>query len=123
LKPRSEEYLREADRFLAAARVLLTAEIPENSAAEAYHAMFSAARAALSELDREARSHHGTWSLFDQLFVQQGLFDDRLRDAARNAEELRYESDYRLGGASQDEAKRVLADAEEFVAAIRAMFA
>jgi uncharacterized protein len=122
VKPRSEEYLGEADRFLAAARVLLEAKLPENSAAEAYKAMFSAARAALSELDREARSHNGTWALFDQLFVRQGQFDDRLRGAARNAEELRYDSDYRLGGASQEEAGSVLADAEEFVVALRAMF-
>ena len=122
MKPRSEEYLGEADRFLAAARVLLEAELPENSAAEAYHAMFSAAGAALSELDRDARTHHGTWTLFDRLFIRQDLFDARLRDAARNAEELRYDSDYRLGGATQQEANRVLADAEEFVAAVRAMF-
>jgi uncharacterized protein (UPF0332 family) len=122
LRPRSEEYLREADGFLAAARVLLNATLPENSAAEAYQAMFSAARAALSELDREARTHHGTWTLFDQLFVSQDLFEGRLRDAARNAEELRYDSDYRLGGATQQEAQRVLADAEEFVTAVRAMF-
>ena len=71
MKRRSEEYLAQADRFLAAARVLFEAQLPENSAAEAYQAMFSAARAALSELDREARSHHGTWNLFDQLFVWQ----------------------------------------------------
>ncbi|HEV2773288.1 MAG TPA: HEPN domain-containing protein [Thermoleophilaceae bacterium] len=121
MKRRSEEYLGEADRFLGAARVLLEAKLSENSAAEAYQAMFSAARAALSELDREARTHHGTWTLFDQLFIRQDLFERRLRDAARNAEELRYDSDYRLGGASQEEARRVLADAEEFVAAVRAM--
>jgi uncharacterized protein (UPF0332 family) len=123
LKPRSEEYLREADRFLAAARVLLEAQLPENSAAEAYQAMFSAARAALSERDREARTHRGTWSLFEDLFVRPGAFENRLRTAARNAEELRYDSDYRLGGASQDDAAGVLADAEEFVAAVRTMFA
>lgn len=122
MRPRSEEYLSEADRFLTAARVLLEAKLPENSAAEAYQAMFSAARAALSELNREAKTHHGTWTLFDQLFVRHGQFEGRLRDAARDAEELRYDSDYRLGGASQEDAKRVLADAEEFIAAVRMMF-
>ena len=122
MKPRSEEYLREADRFLASARVLLEAKLPENSAAEAYQAMFTAARAALSERDREAKTHTGTWSLFDGFFVREGAFAEHLRDAARNAEELRYDSDYRLGGASQEEAKRVFADAEEFVTAVRAMF-
>jgi uncharacterized protein (UPF0332 family) len=122
LKPRSQEYLQEADRFLTAAGVLLEAKLPENSAAEAYQAMLFAARAALSEREREARTHSGTWSLFEELFVRPGAFDSRLRTAARNAEELSYESDYRLGGASEDDAKSVLADAEEFVAAVRAMF-
>jgi uncharacterized protein (UPF0332 family) len=122
VKPRSAEYLGEAERFLAAARVLLDAELPQNAAAEAYRAMFSAARAALSEADREARTHHGTWVLFDQLFVSQGVIEARLRDAARNAEELRYDSDYRLGGATQEEAKRVMADAEELVAVVRMRF-
>lgn len=107
---------------MTAARVLLEAKLPENSAAEAYQAMFSAARAALSEFNREAKTHSGTWSLFDQLFVLTGAFEARLTDAARNAEELRHDSDYRLGGASQEEAERVLVDAEEFVAAVRAMF-
>jgi uncharacterized protein (UPF0332 family) len=122
LKPRSEEYLSEADRFLKAARVLLEAGISQNSAAEAYQAMWSAACAALSELDREARTHRGTWSLFDELFVKRDLFDGDLFRAARTAEELRYDSDYRLGGATADEAKRVLAQAEEFVAGVREIF-
>lgn len=106
---------------MAAARVLLDARLPENAAAEAYQAMFSAARAALSERDREAKTHRGTWSLFEDMFVRPGAFEERLRTAARNAEELRYDSDYRLGGASQEEAKRALADAEDFVAATRSM--
>ena len=48
-----------------------------------------------------------------------------LRNASgrrRETEELRYDSDYRLGGASEEEAKRVLADAVDFLAAVRAMF-
>jgi uncharacterized protein (UPF0332 family) len=108
---------------LAAAQALLDAKLPKNSAAEAYRAMFCAAGAALSERDREAKTHRGTWSQFEDLFVRPGAFEDRLRTAARNAEELRYDSDYRMGGASQEEAKRVMADAEEFVAAVRAMLA
>jgi uncharacterized protein (UPF0332 family) len=104
LKPRSQEYLDEAQRFLKAARILLDAGIPENAAAEAYQAMWSAACAALSEVGREARTHRGTWSLFDELFVRTGVLDGDLLRAARNAEELRYDSDYRLGGATTDEA-------------------
>ena len=122
MKPRSEDYLTEADRFLRAAGVLLGAGIPENAAAEAYQAMWAAARAALSEIDREARTHKGTWSQFDECFVRAGVFDWELLRAARNAEEHRYDSDYRLGGATQDEAEGVLADALHFVATVRRAF-
>ncbi len=45
-----------------------------------------------------------------------------LRRLARNAEELRYDSDYRLGGATLEEARSVLSQAEEFVAAVGAIF-
>lgn len=122
MKPRSQDYLREAERFLKAAHVLLDAGIPENSAAEAYQAMWSAARAALSEVGREAKTHTGTWSLFDELFVKTEVLDQELLRAARDAEELRYDSDYRLGGATAGEAERALADADRFVAAIREAF-
>lgn len=123
MKRRSEEYLREAERFLAAARVLLEAEISENAASEAYRAMLCAASAALSEEDREAKTHRGTWSLFDTLFVRTARFDKDLRDAARDAQELRLDSDYRLGGATPEEASAVLSAAERFVAAVSEMFA
>lgn len=123
MRQRSKDLLADAARFLYAARVLLDAEIPENSASEAYYAMHFAARATLSEEDRDAKTHRGTWSQFDELFVQTGRFDKRLRDAARNAEELRLDSDYRLGGASRDEAAEVLASAREFVASVKDRFA
>lgn len=121
MKPRSQDYLDEANRFLKAARVLLDAGIPENAAAEAYQAMWAAARAALSEVDRETKTHKGTWSLFDEHFVRTGAIDRELLRAARNAEELRYDSDYRLAGATADEAERSLADAERFVAVVGAV--
>lgn len=115
--------MAEADRFLAAARVLLDAGIPENSASESYQAMFCAASAALSEVDRHARTHSGIWSQFDTFFITTDVFDRDLRRAARNAEELRYDSDYRLGGADPEQARTTLEDAERFVAAVREMFA
>jgi uncharacterized protein (UPF0332 family) len=43
----------------------------------AYYAMLYAARAALSERDRHARSHAGSWSLFREEFVLTGEFDER----------------------------------------------
>ena len=123
MKRRSEEYLSDAERFLAASRALLEAGISENSASEAYRAMLLAARAALSEEGREAKTHRGTWSLFDALFVRTERFDRGLRDAARDGQELRLDSDYRLGGATPEEAREMLSAAERFLAAVREMFA
>lgn len=122
MKSRSVELLTEADRFLRAARVLRDAGIPENAAAEAYRAMFCAARAALSEVDREARTHKGVWVMFDQHFIRTDLFDAGLRDAARRAQELREDSDYREAGATAREAAGAIESADRFVTAVRTMF-
>jgi uncharacterized protein (UPF0332 family) len=48
----------------------------------AYYAMLYAARAALSEQDRYAKTHSGTWTLFRETFVRDGRFDPALARAA-----------------------------------------
>lgn len=122
MKRRTQEFLDEAERFLGAARVLLDAGIPENSAAESYGAMRSAAQAALSEANREAKSHHGVWVLFDQYYVATGRVESSMRAAARRAQELRDDSEYRLGGATSEEAEWALEAAREFIQVIRGLF-
>lgn len=107
-----------ARRHLAAASALLGAGIPENAAGAAYYAMLYAARAALSEEDRNAKTHRGTWALFSESFVAPGRIEKDLYDAAQGARELREASDYRAGGASADEARRAVEAARRFVAAI-----
>lgn len=123
MKWRSEACLGEADRFLRAAQVLLEAGLPQNAVGEAYYAAYWAARAALSEEDREARRHSGTWSLFDQYFTRTGRFPRDLRSAARGLEDLRNQSDYRINGADHEQAQRAVVTANEFVTAVREMLA
>lgn len=110
-----------AGRQLAAARSLLEAGIPENAAAAAYYAMLYAARAALSEEERNAKTHRGSWALFSESFVATGRVDKDLYDAAQTARELREASDYRAGGASDSEARRAVEAAERFLTKIASL--
>ncbi len=57
MKPRSEELASSARRWLASAGALLEGGFAESASADSYYAVFYAARAALSEADRYAKTH------------------------------------------------------------------
>jgi uncharacterized protein (UPF0332 family) len=84
----------------------------------AYYAMLYAARAALSERDRHARSHAGTWALFREEFVLTGEFAADLAQAAQRAQARREASDYAAESFELSEGQQIVATAERFVAAI-----
>lgn len=121
MSPRSEEYLSSAKEWLATAEAALRSGFPGGAAADAYYAILYAARAALSEEDRHAKSHHGIWTLFGELFVQTGRFDRRLYRDARTAEERRVGVHYEAATLSKDEGREALAEARCFVAAVARM--
>jgi uncharacterized protein (UPF0332 family) len=89
----------------------------------AYYAMLYAARAALSEQERYAKTHSGTWTLFRETFVRDGRFDPELARMADQTLELREAGDYDARAISPEEAATVLAHAEEFVQAVERMLA
>lgn len=106
---------------LASARDLLRAGHPETSVSTAYYAMLYAARAALSEVNRYARTHRGTWQLFREQFVLTGRFEQPLYQATQDAKREREAGDYDAAGASAQEAERLLGEAERFVEAVAEM--
>ena len=118
MSPRSKEFLAAATERLAAAPDLLATAPAAASPATASYGMLHAARAALSEQGLNAKTHRGAWSLFHDRFVASGSVDRELYDAAQQAQRLREAGDYEAGGASRQEAERVLRSAERFVAAI-----
>lgn len=122
MSPRSEEFLQAARRHLAGARMLLDGGIPENAAGEAYFAMVNAARAALSERDKYSKTHSGLWFEFRQEFISTGEIGAELARAAELARDLREASDYRAGGASEEQAQRALAAADELLAEVERLF-
>lgn len=100
------------------ARAALDGGFEEGAVSAAYYAMLYAARAALSEEDRNARTHRGTWQLFRATFVDTGRFDGELADAAQETQRLREGADYDAQRFSASEAERICALAERFVSAV-----
>jgi uncharacterized protein (UPF0332 family) len=118
MSPRSHELLRTARDRLAGAEKTLRAGYAEGAASSAYYAMLYAVRAALSEEDRYAKTHAGTWSAFGEAFVAQGRFAAGLAADARRVQRLREAGDYDAREISEDEAREAVATARRFVTAV-----
>jgi uncharacterized protein (UPF0332 family) len=114
--------MTEARQRLAAARTTLAADLPNAAVSSAYYAMLYAARAALSEEDRFAKTHRGTWDLFREAFVEPGRFDRELALEARRAQRPREAADYDAQVIPREQAEEIVLLAERFVTAIDVMF-
>lgn len=106
-----------------AAEAALAAEFPSVAVSAAYYAVLYAARAALSEEDRNARTHRGIWSLVGERLVSTGRIDVSLFRAVRRIQELREAADYDARELSAEQAQKAIADAEQFVTAVAAALA
>lgn len=118
MSPRSAEFMASAHERLAGARDALAAGHASLAVSSAYYAVLYAARAALSESDRYAKTHRGVWALFGELLVGSGQFDPHLAAAARQMQDVREGADYEAREPSHDEAAATIADAERFVEAV-----
>lgn len=121
MSPRSEEMIDSAGARLRGARHALAAGDLDLAVSAAYYSMLYAARAALSEHDEHARRHGGTWGLFHQRFVATGAFDQSLHSLAQQAQEAREGADYEAKTPPAEEARRFVAGAADFLAAVEAM--
>lgn len=118
MSPRSEELLAGARDRLGAARAALSAGFPSNAASAAYYAILYAARAALSEEERNAKTHSGVWGLFHEIFVASGRFDPELFAEAQRTRDLREATDYEAVIVPHADAERIVELAERFVSAV-----
>jgi uncharacterized protein (UPF0332 family) len=110
--------MQQARDRLADAEAILGTAHPAVVVSAAYYGMLYAARAALSERGEFAKTHSGTWTLFSQVFVVPGEFDQRLSALARRAKDAREEGDYEASPASPEEAAEFVKGTAEFIAAI-----
>jgi uncharacterized protein (UPF0332 family) len=118
VSPRSEELLGGARDRLGAARAAIASGFPSAAASSAYYSMLYAARAALSEEDRNAKTHSGTWGLFQEAFVATRRFPEELFADARRTQRLREAADYDAVEVSREEAEQIVALADRFLAAV-----
>lgn len=121
MSPRSAEFLDEARKRLRTARAAIGVEDPAGAVSAAYYAVLYAARAALSEEDRYAKTHAGIWGEFRETFVLADRFDAELFSLGPKMQELREAADYHARNPVEGQAETVVEDAERFVVAVVAL--
>lgn len=105
---------------LEVAKSLLENGFYSDAVSRAYYAMFYAARALLSEQNIYPKTHHGVISQFGLKFVKEGKFEKEIFDLFARAQEDREEADYGLlAEIEEEEAKKILEGAEQFLKACR----
>jgi Uncharacterized conserved protein related to C-terminal domain of eukaryotic chaperone, SACSIN len=105
---------------LEVAKSLLENGFYSDAVSRAYYAMFYAARALLSEQNIYPKTHHGVISQFGLKFVKGGQFEKEIFDLFARAQEDREEADYGLlAEIEEEEAKKILEGAEQFLKACR----
>ncbi len=118
MSPRSKEFYDRASERLEGARKNLEQDEHEIAVAAAYYAMLYGARAALSERDRHARTHRGTWNLLRQTLVADGSLSPELVAEAERMAELREGADYDAVVVERDQAERAIDSAKRFLSSL-----
>lgn len=121
MSPRSSEFISQARDALREAALLLSQGLNAGAVSRAYYGVLYAARAALSEEDRHARTHRGTWALFREVFVETKRFDATLFAEAQTSQRVREAADYEAAEPPADEAKETVEQAARFVDAVSSM--
>jgi uncharacterized protein (UPF0332 family) len=122
VSPRSKEFMASAREHIEAARVALASGFFATAVSAAYYGALYAARAALSEEERYAKTHNGVWRLFSELFVSTNRFDRAPYEEARSIQPDREGADYDAQRFAEDEASDIVRRAEGFVEAVASMF-
>ncbi len=116
----AEKLLAKAEVKLEAARQLLANGFLDDSASRAYYAMLHAARAALTNIGVNPRTHEGTVSEFGRRLVLEGVFTRDLGRALAEAKAARETYEYSATAEmGREEAEALLKDAEKFVSLVK----
>ncbi|HLT47874.1 MAG TPA: HEPN domain-containing protein [Rubricoccaceae bacterium] len=122
MTPRQIALIEKADRALEAARANLDRGDGETAVNRAYYATYYAATAALLGEGESPKTHSGTHRRSAHLFIATGRVPQEVGRTLEDAFRIRQRSDYEaLGVTDLRAAADLLADAERFVAAVRAV--
>ena len=118
-----EQHLEAAKKRLRAASVLLENGFPGEAGGRTYYAIYSGIRAALLARGiREGRRHQGNHRLFYEHIVHMGLVGERIARVIGRAQFIRLRSDYGDEETKDEDARELLAQAQEFVETIEEVF-
>jgi uncharacterized protein (UPF0332 family) len=102
------------------ARALVEADLPYGAASRAYYVVLHAARALLFSIGLEIKTHSGLVSMLGEHFVRPGRLSPELGRLVSRMQRDREDADYATGAVfTREEAGRMLADAETFLAEAR----
>ena len=116
-------WLTLAEEKLPVARQLLTLELFDETVSKSYYVMFYAAKAALALEGIRPHRHSGVAARFGECFAKTGRVKRVLGRKLREAMEAREDADYNPNRrAAREDAEGLLADAAEFLQAVKALF-
>ena len=119
-----EELLLKAQQSLAASQLLLKNNYTDFAASRAYYAMFYAAEALLDREGLSFSSHSGVISAFGREFAKTQRVPSKFHRYLIEAQSLRNTGDYgQLNAVDQEQALKLVQQAEEFLETVKAMFA
>ncbi len=118
MSPRSQEFYDRARERLEGARKNLDQGEYAIAVGAAHYAMLYGARAALSERDLYAKTHHGTWILLRQTLGAEASFPLGLVKEAERLAELREAADYDALVVEHSQANQAVDSAQRFLSAL-----
>ena len=110
-------YLDSARQKLDVARRLRDSGDHDDAISRAYYAAFHAAKALLTSAGEQPRTHHGTVTLFNLLFVKTGKMSRRAGRFFSNLKDDRESADYELFSFADAETARVAVEEAESIIA------
>lgn len=120
---KAKHLMVKAVQAVASAKVLLDTGDADGASNRAYYAMFDAARAALSVCGYDdGKTHKGILNAFSDRLVKNGPLPKEMGRLLKHAETFRYVADYEVDPVKLSDARKMVAQAETFVAAVRAEF-
>ena len=115
--------MAKAVQAVASARMLLAFGDADGACNRAYYAMFDAARAVLLASGYEiGKTHSGILNAFSERFVKNCLLPKEIGRLLKHAETFRYVADYESESVDESDAKKMVQQADNFVATLQAKF-
>ena len=113
-----QELLAKAEQSIGAAELLLKDGYVDFAASRSYYAMFYAIEAVLLSRELSYSKHSAVIAAFGKEFVKTGYFNSCFHRYLLDAFDLRNAGDYGIMNAvSEDQARRVITEARELLAA------